>query len=199
MCGTIFFSQIVLMCDEFVRRHEVNQQLYVAKYLFSCVFTDVRNSLQILKPDEYTIDIAKNYYGETITALANLNLILHGYKDDSKYKNWWNSILYIVQCKVFYNVFVYFFFVCFFTVVIINQLLREMSVMDDNYILLYYFSKFYHDINMIYNLMHPIFPQVWATKKIKFFNLENKIHTTVSYKISFYSRLKIIDFLNSLK
>lgn len=80
----LIFFRIVQICDEFVRRHEVNQELYVAKYLFSCIFTDVRNALQILRPDEYIIDTTRNYYGETITALANLNLILQGYKHDSK-------------------------------------------------------------------------------------------------------------------
>lgn len=80
--------KIVEVIDNFLKESEIGQRYYLPQFLFASFYTDIRNALQILNPQERTISTTKNYYAETITSMANINLILDGYRNHSKCDSW---------------------------------------------------------------------------------------------------------------
>lgn len=72
--------------DQFVRENSVSARYFLPQYLFVHFFTDVRNALEVLHPRYPFISSRRSNYGEAIAVMAQLNLIVDGYKHESMYK-----------------------------------------------------------------------------------------------------------------
>lgn len=78
--------KIVEVIDEYLRGHEISDRYYLPQFLFASFFTDIRDALEILEPQQPFISARRCYYGETVAVLAHLNLILDGYKGHCEFK-----------------------------------------------------------------------------------------------------------------
>lgn len=83
---TRFFNYVlaVQLFEAFWRDNLVGERFYLPQLIFSNLYGDIYNVLHPFSPESIYVDPTKDYFLDVTTALAQLNVILDGYRRNSK-------------------------------------------------------------------------------------------------------------------